>query len=132
MRDLLQFELEVVSGAGGSPMPPCGCYCPPSKSPKTKNHNGYGNGAESGPAPGNSGATGGGKNQNFGPRGARYAAHAHRPDRGPRKFPRPIFFGWTPSQGKAPAVAGRGSLASPDGDYLALAPLADPPPTPRS
>jgi len=61
MRDLHEFELAHVSGAGSSP-------CPPSK---TKNNNGYGNGAESGPAPGNSGATGGGKDENLGPRGPR-------------------------------------------------------------
>lgn len=46
MRDLYEFELKHVSGAGSSP-------CPPTR---TKNNNGYGNGAESGPAPGNSGA----------------------------------------------------------------------------
>lgn len=46
MRDLHEFELGFVTGAGSSP-------CPPTK---TKNNNGYGNGAESGPAPGNSGA----------------------------------------------------------------------------
>ena len=46
MRDLHDFELSQVSGAGCSP-------CPPTK---TKNNNGYGNGAESGPPPGNSGA----------------------------------------------------------------------------
>jgi hypothetical protein len=45
MRELHEFELSFVSGAGGSP-------CPPTK---TKNNNGYGNGAESGPPPGNSG-----------------------------------------------------------------------------
>ena len=44
MRDLHDFELSQVSGAGCSPCPP------------TKNNNGYGNGAESGPPPGNSGA----------------------------------------------------------------------------
>lgn len=53
MRDLLKSELEFVSGAGG-------CYnpCPPDPcAPKrTKNNNGYGNGPESGPPPGNSGA----------------------------------------------------------------------------
>jgi hypothetical protein len=43
MRDLSRNELSYVSGAGGT--------CTP-----TKNNNGYGNGAESGPAPGNSGA----------------------------------------------------------------------------
>lgn len=65
MRDLYEFERAYVTGAGG-----CGCSpCPPSKS---KNNNGYGNGAESGPPPGNSGAhnpqlTG----PNSGPRGPR-------------------------------------------------------------
>ena len=44
MRNLHEFEMEFVSGAGSSPCPP------------TKNNNGYGNGAESGPPPGNSGA----------------------------------------------------------------------------
>jgi len=62
MRDLHEFELSFVSGAGSSPCPPA----------KTKNNNGYGNGAESGPPPGNSGAhnpqlTG----PNSGPRGPR-------------------------------------------------------------
>ena len=62
MRYLHPFELSHVSGAGSSP-------CPPTK---TKNNNGYGNGAEAGPPPGNSGAhnpqlTG----PNSGPRGAR-------------------------------------------------------------
>jgi hypothetical protein len=45
MRDLHEFELGLVSGAGSSPCPPA----------KTKNNNGYGNGAESGPPPGHSG-----------------------------------------------------------------------------
>lgn len=48
MRDLLNSELDFVSGGSS-----CGCACPPAK---TKNNNGYGNGAESGPPPGNSGA----------------------------------------------------------------------------
>lgn len=43
MRTLNAFELKFVTGAGGS------CTA-------TRNNNGYGNGAESGPAPGNSGA----------------------------------------------------------------------------
>ena len=49
MRILKDHELAFVSGAGGS------CYdpCDPKK---RKNNNGYGNGAESGPPPGNSGA----------------------------------------------------------------------------
>jgi hypothetical protein len=69
MRDLHEFELGFVSGAGCSPTPPS-CY-DPCPTGKQKNNNGYGNGAESGPAPGNSGSTGGGKNENFGPRGPR-------------------------------------------------------------
>ena len=71
MRVLQPSELGHVSGGTYS----CGCYCPPSNQPnkghRAKNNNGYGNGPESGPAPGNSGKTGGGKNQNFGPRGPR-------------------------------------------------------------
>jgi hypothetical protein len=43
MRDLTISELSFVAGAGGT------CCC------ETKNNNGYGNGAESGPPPGNSG-----------------------------------------------------------------------------
>ena len=46
MRNLHEFELDFVTGAGCSPCAPC----------KTKNNNGYGNDAESGPPPGNSGA----------------------------------------------------------------------------
>ena len=46
MRQLLNSELGLVSGAGGSCYDPC----------KTKNNNGYGNGPERGPPPGNSGA----------------------------------------------------------------------------
>jgi DNA primase large subunit len=50
MRQLTQNEVAHVSGAGG-------CYTPPPPcETKTKNNNGYGNGAESGPPPGNSGA----------------------------------------------------------------------------
>jgi hypothetical protein len=64
MRTLTSYELRFVSGAGGS--------CPPDPCARTKNNNGYGNGAESGPAPGRSGdhnpqlTT-----QNSGPRGPR-------------------------------------------------------------
>jgi hypothetical protein len=50
MRTLTTTELAYVSGAGGScydPCDPCGG--------KRKNNNGYGNGPESGPPPGNSG-----------------------------------------------------------------------------
>ena len=59
MRTLSNHELNLVSGAGGS------CA-------RVKNNNGYGTGAEAGPAPGNSGA----HNpqlltQNSGPKGAR-------------------------------------------------------------
>ena len=66
MRDLLDLELTYVAGAGT-----CCSPCPPSED-KTKNNNGYGNGAESGPPPGNSG----GHNpqligDNLGPRGVR-------------------------------------------------------------
>ena len=48
MRILKDHELAFVSGAGGSCYDPCDT--------KRKNNNGYGNGAESGPPPGNSGA----------------------------------------------------------------------------
>jgi hypothetical protein len=58
MRDLYEFELQHVSGAGCSPTPPSGSGCSPCPptTGKTKNNNGYGNGPESGPPPGNSGA----------------------------------------------------------------------------
>jgi hypothetical protein len=49
MRTLTQTELSHVSGAGDY------CCPPPPCETKTKNNNGYGNGAESGPPPGNSG-----------------------------------------------------------------------------
>ena len=69
MRQLQQSELSHVSGGTYS----CGCYCPPSKNQpgkgsrsRSKNNNGFGNGPESGPAPGNSGKTGGGKAENRG------------------------------------------------------------------
>ena len=45
MRVLETNEMFQVTGAGNSPQPP---------SCATKNNNGYGNGAESGPPPGNS------------------------------------------------------------------------------
>ena len=45
MRTLMDHEIAAVSGA-------CGCEC---DTQKRKNNNGYGNGAESGPPPGNSG-----------------------------------------------------------------------------
>ncbi len=48
MRELTQIEVTMVSGAGSCT--PCDCPT------RTKNNNGYGNGAESGPPPGNSGA----------------------------------------------------------------------------
>ena len=54
MRDLEQNELQYISG-GSSPRPPsAGSGCSPSAPSKSKNNNGYGNGAESGNAPGNS------------------------------------------------------------------------------
>jgi hypothetical protein len=54
MRQLHDFELKQVSGAGGSCCDPCDPCCDPE--PRRKNNNGYGNGPESGPPPGNSGA----------------------------------------------------------------------------
>lgn len=54
MRDLEQNELQYVSGAGCSPTAP-GTGSSPSAPSRSKNNNGYGNGAESGPAPGRSG-----------------------------------------------------------------------------
>lgn len=56
MRDLHEFELKHVSGAGCSP-------CPPAPAPRQrKGNNGFGNGADANrEAPGNSGKTGGGK-----------------------------------------------------------------------
>ena len=60
MRDLLDLELNYVSGAGTSCSP-----TPPSKD--KKGNNGFGNGAdEDRAAPGGSGATGGGKEGSFG------------------------------------------------------------------
>ena len=61
MRDLTSTELQFVSGAGDSP-------CPPSTPIKQKKgNNGFGNGADANrAAPGNSGATGGGKEGSFG------------------------------------------------------------------
>ena len=77
MRDLFPMEFNFVTGAGDgtgcSPLPPCGCGdSPEPPTTRSKNNNGYGNGAESGPPPGNSGAhnpqlTG----DNLGPRGVR-------------------------------------------------------------
>lgn len=69
MRDLHEFELQAVTGAGSSPSGPCGCYCPPeeSKPKKRKGNNGFGNGADANlAAPGNSGKTGGGKEGSVG------------------------------------------------------------------
>ena len=64
MRNLHEFELEFVSGAGCSPTPP---------TREKKGNNGFGNGADANlAAPGNSGATGGGKEGSVGD------------DRGPR------------------------------------------------
>lgn len=67
MRDLHAFELGFVSGAGHSPTPPA----PPA--PTRKGNNGFGNGADANlAAPGNSGSTGGGKEDSIGDdRGAR-------------------------------------------------------------
>ena len=61
MRDLTQNELQHVSGAGCSP-------CPPTTPVKEKKgNNGFGNGAdENTAAPGNSGKTGGGKENSVG------------------------------------------------------------------
>ena len=65
MRDLHEFELQAVTGAGSSPSGPCGCYCPPEK--QKKGNNGFGNGADANlAAPGNSGKTGGGKEGSVG------------------------------------------------------------------
>ena len=58
MRELYEFELGHVSGAGSSPCPPSPCDCPPAK--RRKGNNGFGNGGDDG-VPGNSGKTGGGK-----------------------------------------------------------------------
>ena len=75
MRELFEFELSHVSGAGDSPCAPSPCYCPePTKPTKQKKgNNGFGNGADANlAAPGNSGKTGGGKEGSVGD------------DRGPR------------------------------------------------
>jgi hypothetical protein len=60
MRQLSTIELTFVSGGCGEckPTPPCHPEHPehPENDCRTKNNNGYGNGAESGPPPGNSGA----------------------------------------------------------------------------
>jgi hypothetical protein len=71
MRDLHQFELQSVSGAGGCPPPPCSPpppSCEPSGGKKQKKgNNGFGNGADANlAAPGNSGKTGGGKEGSVG------------------------------------------------------------------
>ncbi len=69
MRALTPTETIAVSGGNLDPI--VGDGGTPISTTRTKNNNGYGNGAESGPAPGNSGATGHGKNENFWVRGAR-------------------------------------------------------------
>ena len=65
MRDLLDLELNYVSGAGSSCSP-----CPPSPCESTKQkkgNNGFGTGADADrAAPGNSGKTDGGKEGSFG------------------------------------------------------------------
>ena len=50
MRYLNETETKLVSGGSSSCYDPCYDPCA-----KRKNNNGYGNGAESGPPPGNSG-----------------------------------------------------------------------------
>jgi hypothetical protein len=75
MRELLCSELSHVSGADGLYVPPGdgvgGGTTDPLPETKSKNNNGYGNGAESGLAPGRSGAALPGADQNIGPRGDR-------------------------------------------------------------
>ena len=62
MRDLLDLELNYVSGAGE-----CCSPCPPSEPKLKKGNNGFGNGADANrAAPGGSGKTGGGKEGSFG------------------------------------------------------------------
>jgi hypothetical protein len=72
MRNLYEFELTQVGG-GCSPTP---CECPtpePTPTKRRKGNNGFGNGADANlAAPGNSGSTGGGKENSVGD------------DRGPR------------------------------------------------
>ncbi len=60
MRDLNMSELKFVSGGHSGchtpcPPPPPPSHCPPSSGGRQKNNNGFGNGPESGPAPGRSG-----------------------------------------------------------------------------
>ena len=64
MRVLETNEMFQVTGAGNSPQPP-------SCDSKTKNNNGYGNGAESGPPPGNSEGNPQLTTWNSGPKGPR-------------------------------------------------------------
>ena len=68
MRDLNEFELKFVSGAGSSPSGDCTCTCPTPTPTKTKKgNNGFGNGADANlAAPGGSGKTGGGKEGSVG------------------------------------------------------------------
>ena len=69
MRELIQSEMSAVAGGefGGGPI-----FEPPVDKGKTKNNNGYGNGAESGPAPGRSGENNPTLlEDNLGPRGVR-------------------------------------------------------------
>jgi hypothetical protein len=73
MRDLHEFELVSVSGGSDSPSGPCHCPTPTTPTKMKKGNNGFGNGADANlAAPGNSGATGGGKEGSVGD------------DRGPR------------------------------------------------
>ena len=73
MRDLHEFELKFVSGAGNSPSGDCTCPTPSKPSKQKKGNNGFGNGADANTdAPGGSGKTGGGKEDSIGDsRGAR-------------------------------------------------------------
>ncbi len=70
MRNLETNELQYVSGAGHSPSRPSGCGCSPCPpSPRgRKGNNGFGNGSDepNRAAPGNSGKTGGGKENSVG------------------------------------------------------------------
>jgi len=63
MRDLTQTEVQFVTGAGP------GCSPAPPTRPVKKGNNGFGNGPDTNTAaPGNSGTTGGGKDNSTGGR----------------------------------------------------------------